>query len=185
MRAIDPEHVRASLQASPPRASPFAVGRPSAVLAALFDQGGEPRVWLVRKSAHLRSHGGQVALPGGKPEGADATLLDTALREAHEEIGLPPRAVEVLGALDPYTTITGYVVTPYVAWVTEGFTPVADEREVARVFHAPLALFATPPAPRPVQLLSFRAPMPSHLVDGETVWGATLAILSQLAEKVG
>ncbi len=155
------------------------------MLAALFERDGEARVWLVRKSEHLRSHGGQVALPGGKPEPADATLLDTALREAHEEIGLAPGGVEPLGALDPYTTITGYLVTPYVAWVAEGFSPVPDPGEVARVFDAPLALFATPPEPRQVKMMSLRAAMPSHVVDGEIVWGATLAILSQLAKKIG
>lgn len=176
---------RERLAAAPAKTSPFALGRPSAVLAALFEQDGEARVWLVRKSEHLRSHGGQVALPGGKPDPSDATLLDTALREAHEEIGLGPAEVDVLGALDPYSTITGYLVTPYVAWVPGGFRPVADASEVARVFHAPLALFASPPQPRQVKVMSVRASMPSHLVDGEIVWGATLAILTQLAKKVG
>lgn len=154
------------------------------MLAALFDHAGETRVWLLRKSEHLRSHGGQVALPGGKPDPADATLLDTALREANEEIGLPPASVDVLGALDPLSTITGYLVTPYVAWIPSTFEPRAGEGEVARVFHAPLALFSSAPEPREVKVMSFRKAMPSHLVDGEIVWGATLAILAQLAKKV-
>lgn len=177
--------IRERLAATPPRTSPFSLGRPSAVLAALFEHDGETRVWLLRKSDHLRSHGGQVALPGGKPDATDATLLDTALREAHEEIGLPPVAVDVLGALDPYSTITGFLVTPYVAWVAAPFEPEPDHGEVARVFHAPLSLFLSAPQPREVKVMSFRRAMPSHLVDGEIVWGATLAILAQLAKKVG
>lgn len=155
------------------------------MLAALFDRDGETRVWLLRKSEHLRSHGGQVALPGGKPDPSDATLVDTALREAHEEIGLRPTDVDLLGALDPLSTITGYLVTPYVAWVPSDFSPRADESEVARVFHAPLGLFSSAPTPHEVSVMSFRKAMPSHIVDGEIVWGATLAILGQLAKKVG
>lgn len=156
----------------------------SAVLAALFDRDGEPHVWVLRKAAHLRRHAGQIALPGGKHEPGDATLVDTALREAHEEIGLPPSLVETVGSLEAFSTRTGFVVTPVVGVLMGPFEPVADPAEVARVFSAPLRLFASPGVPRVIEALPTFGPLPTYEIDGEIVWGATGYILRTLARAL-
>lgn len=155
---------------------------PAAVLAPLFlDEVGELQVWVLRKSASLRKHAHQIALPGGKHEPDDQDMLDTALREAHEEIGLPRGNIELVGALPRYLTWTNYAVTPYVGLLREPFDPVADPVEVARVFTLPLRPFAEEPTLRPVPYLTHRGEVPSYVLDGELIWGATAAILRELA----
>jgi 8-oxo-dGTP pyrophosphatase MutT (NUDIX family) len=112
--------------------------RPAAVLVAFQEAARGPELLLTKRSSRLRHHPGQIAFPGGKPEECDADLTATALREAHEEIALPPGLVEILGTLDTHETITGFTVTPVLARVTAPFTPRAEAGEVAEVFTVPL-----------------------------------------------
>lgn len=164
------------------RALPLAGETAASVLIALFvDPSGELRVWLLRKIETLRRHGGQVALPGGKRDPGDATPLETALREAEEEIGLLRSASCLIGDFDDYVTSTGYVVWPHVVFVDPGFTPVADPNEVARVFSAELACFLEAPSLQRVPLFGADRDVPGYRIDGETVWGATSAILQDVA----
>jgi len=87
----------------------------AAVLIPLFERRGELHVVYIRRSDHVASHRGQVAFPGGRVDPVDATLLDAALREAHEEVGIPPSIVQVIGALPTMqTTTSGIVVAPFV-----------------------------------------------------------------------
>lgn len=95
-------------------------------------------VLLTQRTAHLPSHAGQIAFPGGKIEPDDAGALGAALREAHEEIGLDPVFVDPLGYVEPYETGTGFLVTPVVAAVRTGFTLMPDPREVDAIFEVPL-----------------------------------------------
>lgn len=99
---------------------------------------------LTLRSAHLSTHSGQIALPGGRTDDSDRDAVHTALREAQEEIGLPPDHVEVLGTLPIYVTGTAYIVTPVVALVRPGFKVVPNPREVADVFEVPLAYLMNP-----------------------------------------
>ncbi len=99
---------------------------------------------LTLRSAHLTTHSGQIALPGGRTDDTDRDATHTALREAQEEIGLPHDHVEVLGTLPIYVTGTAYIVTPVVALVRPGFEVVANPREVADVFEVPLAYLMNP-----------------------------------------
>jgi len=136
-----------------------------------------PELWLVRRAEGMRIHGGQVALPGGQRDPGDCDGLATALREAHEEIGLAPNDVEVLGALDDCVTITGFAVTPYVGWIERPFEPAPLATEVARVFAAPLSAFEQPPKAMTVVWGSSKRIVLSYETTGEIVWGATATIL--------
>jgi 8-oxo-dGTP pyrophosphatase MutT (NUDIX family) len=155
---------------------------PAAVLVALFQgDANDVRVWLLRRPEALRTHAGQVALPGGKKDATDATIVDTALREAEEEIGLPRASVRVLGLGDEHVTVTRFSVTPVVAWITERFEPKPNPTEVSRVFSAPFGTFRDRGLVRAIPLESVRRLVRSHEVDGEIVWGATAAILGSIA----
>jgi len=154
------------------RVSPLGLGKASAVLVPLFEREGEAHTWLVRRAQGLRDHSGQVAFPGGKRDAGDDSLLTTALREAEEEIALARGEVDVLGALDDYFTITGYAITPYVAWTRVDVPLAPNAAEVTRVFAAPLRAFLEEPEG------SF--PRVGWRIDGEFVWGATAAIAKDL-----
>jgi 8-oxo-dGTP pyrophosphatase MutT (NUDIX family) len=112
--------------------------RLASVLIGVVDREPGATVILTLRSAHLPTHAAQVAFPGGRAEPGDATVVDTALRETHEEIGLAPGLVTPLGLLEGYRTGTGYRIVPVLSLVSQHFTPEPDEREVADVFEVPL-----------------------------------------------
>ena len=99
---------------------------------------------LTERATHLSTHSGQVAFPGGRTDESDVDATDTALREAHEEIGLPRDHVEVLGTLPIYVTGTAYIITPVIALVKPGFVLHPNPAEVADVFEVPLAYLMNP-----------------------------------------
>lgn len=99
---------------------------------------------LTQRTTNLSTHSGQIAFPGGRTDETDVDAVDTALREAHEEIGLPRDHVEVLGTLPTYVTGTAYIITPVIALVTPGFMLVPNPGEVADVFEVPLAYLMNP-----------------------------------------
>lgn len=121
--------------------------RAAAVLVALrLDP--EPRALLVLRASHLADHGGEVGFPGGKPDPGDADLTATALRELEEEVGVPPAAVTVLGALSPMPVITGrFVIHPFVGTLAEGSAPHVASPEIERVIELPLLPLITGAAP--------------------------------------
>ena len=160
----------------------------ASVLVPLVDR-GELMVLLTQRTAHLYDHPGQISFPGGRAEAADRDAVDTALREAQEEIGLAPDFVHVLGALPLYTTGTGFIVTPVIALVDPGFTVVADSFEVAEVFEVPLRFLMTPGNHRWHEVdwagarreyLSMPWPHPSAEREPYFIWGATAAMLRNL-----
>jgi 8-oxo-dGTP pyrophosphatase MutT (NUDIX family) len=161
--------------------SPQETGAPAAVLVPLVLAEHGPLLWLVRRSSNLRHHPGQIALPGGKHDPADAGPHETALREAHEEIHLPPAQVQVLGQLPPRLTSSRFLVVPVVGLVPAWFTPVPQPGEVDRVFLAPLRDFEGPGELHVPPSMPERGPVPSYFTQGEVVWGATAAILATLA----
>ncbi|MDT8999045.1 CoA pyrophosphatase [Paucibacter sp. APW11] len=116
----------------------------AAVLLPLVEREDGLQVLLTQRTAHLRDHAGQISFPGGRSEPEDGTAVETALREAEEEIGLPRSHVEVLGQLPIYTTVTAFRVTPVVALVRPGFALRLDEFEVADAFEVPLQFLMTP-----------------------------------------
>ena len=161
----------------------------SAVLVGLVMR-DYPTVLLTRRAMHLSDHPGQISFPGGRVEPTDPDAVATALREAHEEIGLPPEQVRRLGCLPQYTTGTGFAITPVVGLVDPGFMACADAAEVAEVFEVPLAFLMTPAHHRrhEVEALGRRRVFwsmhwPHESADqaeGYFIWGATAAMLRNL-----
>ncbi len=127
-----------------PPGSTTPAATPAAVLVALVQRPGGLQVLLTQRTAHLRDHAGQISFPGGRAEPEDASLAATALREAHEEVGLLPHSVEIIGQLPAYTTVTRYVVTPVVALVQPQAALALDPFEVAEAFEVPLAFLMNP-----------------------------------------
>jgi 8-oxo-dGTP pyrophosphatase MutT (NUDIX family) len=156
----------------------------SAVLAPLYDADEGPSVVLTRRAAHLRSHHGEVAFPGGRAEPHDDDLAVTALREAHEETGLAPESVEIVGRLDGLETFSsGSEIHVYVG-VLPGYPDlVPEEGEVAAILHVPLAELVADGVYREERwTFGDRVDRPMHFFElvGDTVWGATARMLRQL-----
>lgn len=157
--------------------------RQAAVLVALEPARG---VWLTRRTNDLPTHAGQVAFPGGKIEAFDVSPEAAALREAFEEVGLPPGDVEILGRMDDYITGTGFHITPVVGLVPSGVVLVPSAAEVAAVFYMPFEILLDPAAPRR-RKATFRGetrefwiwPRAEHFI-----WGATAEILVWLARRL-
>jgi 8-oxo-dGTP pyrophosphatase MutT (NUDIX family) len=155
---------------------------PASVLIAIVAR-DEPMVLLTQRTAHLSSHSGQIAFPGGKQDPTDPDLTRTALREAHEEIGLDASYVQVLGALPIYRTGSQFVVTPVVALLRDGFGLARNAFEVDDIFEVPLAYLMNPANHRHhvVDMHGVRREwlsMPYQ--EGETerfIWGATAGML--------
>lgn len=155
---------------------------PAAVLVPVMAE-EVPTIRLTRRSPALRHHPGQIAFPGGRIDAGDADPVAAALREAQEEIGLPPEEATILGTLPPHRTVTGYHVTPVLALVAP-FTPAPQVAEVAEVFDVPLAFLADPANYR-VEGRRWRGRRRHYYVvpwGPYYIWGATARMLRQLAE---
>lgn len=159
--------------------------KPASVLLGLVMR-AQPSVLLTVRTAQLSSHSGQVALPGGRQDTQDADEIATALREAHEEVGLHPDCVSVLGCLPVYVTGTGYRVTPVVALLNPAMQLTANPQEVADLFEVPLAHLMDPANHRrhAVQWRGVTREWFSMPYDTEhrqrLIWGATAGILRHL-----
>jgi len=158
----------------------------AAVLLPITERDGGPHILFTKKSAAVPHHKGQFSFPGGVVEERDASRVETALREAWEEIRLPATAVEVLGLLDDTETrATPFIITPVVGVVTERVDFVPDGREIERVLEVPLATLADPAI---FHSETWMRDGERHVVHfyqvspGDVVWGATARILKQLLE---
>jgi 8-oxo-dGTP pyrophosphatase MutT (NUDIX family) len=118
--------------------------KPAAVLVPLIEREEGFTILLTERAADLRAHAGQISFPGGRIDSEDASPEDAALREAHEEIGMPRENAELLGRLDTYEVRTGFAVTPIVGLVDPAFEIVFEPGEVADVFEVPLAFILDP-----------------------------------------
>lgn len=143
-------------------------------------------VLLTLRTSHLSSHAGQISFPGGKVDAADANARATALREAEEELGLPAQAVDVLGQLPDYTTVTSFVVTPVVALIAPNVRLQPNPQEVAEVFEVPLTYLTNPAHHRLHQWEHeegrsewFSMPYQDGPVE-RFIWGATAGMLRNL-----
>jgi 8-oxo-dGTP pyrophosphatase MutT (NUDIX family) len=158
--------------------------RPAAVLVPLIDRAEGMTVLLTRRTAHLSAHAGQIAFPGGRIETGDRDACATALREAEEEIGLPPDHVTLIGRLDTYVTGTGFEITPVVGVVRVPFPLTIDPFEVAEAFEVPLDFVLDRANHRRTErVFEHRVRVFFVLQFGDrNIWGATAGMLVNLAE---
>lgn len=161
--------------------------RPAAVLAALGSGlDGTPHFVFTTRAATLVRHAGQIAFPGGRVDADDPSHASAALREAHEEIGLTPGAVAVLGRSDAYATVTGFAISPFVGVITAPFAANPAPAEVADVFTAPAEAMLDP-ARFCVETRHYRGVDRSYFTisaGARTVWGATAGVLKALSDRL-
>lgn len=161
--------------------------RPAAVLIPVWLRPEGAGLILTKRSSHLKHHPGQIAFPGGKVDATDAGPEAAALRETHEEIGLPPERVEILGTLPIHETVTGFAMTPFVGLIRGPFTPVPEAGEVEEVFTVPLS-HALSPARFAIERRRWMGVWRRYYAvpyGPYYIWGATARILRGLADRVG
>lgn len=159
---------------------------PASVLVPIVLHDAEPSVLFTRRTAHLKSHSGQISFPGGRAEPQDPGPEHTALRETHEEIGLLAECIELLGRLGDYHTRTGYRITPVVGLVMPPLDLSPDRNEVEEVFEVPLA-FLLDPGNHQRHSREFQGEM-RHFFAIEWrhyyIWGATAGMLVNLQRQL-
>ena len=177
------EGLRAALAGRTRREAPSGSYVPSAVLILLYPSGGDHKVLLHRRSQRVVHHKGDIAFPGGVQEDGES-LLETALRETHEEVGVDPADVEVLGRLDDTPTSANYLITPYVGTIPSPYEFRPNSEEVDALLEAPVSGLLEPSNRREDARLVDgelkRIPCFAH--DGHLVVGATAMILADLVE---
>jgi 8-oxo-dGTP pyrophosphatase MutT (NUDIX family) len=158
----------------------------SAVLVPLFaDAAGEVHAVFTERRHDLRRHAGEISFPGGRRDPGEE-LVDTALREAHEEIGLPPEAVVIAGALAPVGTfVTNYAIYPFVGVIEPGLEWVLGEREVAQVLELPLQALRHGAGERRLVRRGMAIRTDAYEVGSHLIWGATARILADLLKRLG
>lgn len=193
VRQVDLDYLRSVLPQQPVRldsvdeegVEPHALIAASVLFPIVLREEGAT-VLLTQRTDHLRDHAGQISFPGGRVEESDLSPEHTALREAEEEIGLAPRHAEIIGFLPEYRTVTGYRITPVVAFLTPPFDLRPDPSEVAEVFEVPLCFLMDPANherhSRVYQGRTrhfFAMPYGRHFI-----WGATAGIIVMLARAL-
>ena len=148
----------------------------------LEDNARQLNIVFTKRAEHLTHHGGQVSFPGGKAEPFDADLINTALREAQEEIGLNIENIDIIGQLHPYQTISGYLVTPVIAFITAKQNYLKDPNEVAEIFQVPLAHFLDTDNHHAINIFQKSSEHQVHFMPYQeyNIWGATAAMLKDL-----
>jgi 8-oxo-dGTP pyrophosphatase MutT (NUDIX family) len=157
---------------------------PAAVLIAITDR-PDPGVILTVRREHLRTHAGQIAFPGGRIDPGEEST-QAALREAHEELGLPPTSVEIAGIMEPYRTVTGYVVCPVIGAVPPDLALEPHEHEVADWFEAPLT-FLLDPRNQHLRSALFQGHERHYyeiVWNERRIWGATAAMIVNLSRRL-
>jgi 8-oxo-dGTP pyrophosphatase MutT (NUDIX family) len=155
---------------------------PSAVLIPLVERDGHVYVLLTKRSAYLRHHPSQISFPGGKSERHDDNLQATALRETCEELGIVAKKIQVFGQLPSHHTVTGFHVTPFIAFVDNDYQAKINHGEVAQLFELPLreVLINSSHFDLKITRDSRQHQVYFKPTQGWPIWGITAAILEQL-----
>ncbi len=155
------------------------------VLVAVTDDPYSPEVVLTRRARRLSSHAGEVAFPGGKRDPEDADLLATALRESHEEIGLPPSSVRVIGSLGQVVSKNGFLVTPYLGVISAEIELVPSRDELESLFKVPLRFLLDRQQLQLERLCleGHMVQMPRYDYQGYVIWGLTAYVLVELLNE--
>lgn len=159
----------------------------AAVLILVINQANGPTVLFTQRTAHLTDHGGQISFPGGRVEAEDLDPLHTALREAEEETGIDATRIEIIGTIPPYTTGTGYLITPVVGWIEPPVTYRPDPTEVDECFEVPFE-FLVDLNNHHLETAMYKGRMRSYyaLPYGQRyIWGATAGMLVTLTRVLG
>jgi 8-oxo-dGTP pyrophosphatase MutT (NUDIX family) len=159
---------------------------PSAVLIPIVERESGLTVLLTERAANLTHHPGQISFPGGRMEAGDRDLVDTALRETREEVGIQPGQVGIAGFLSTLPTVTGYAVTPVVGLVHPGIELVLDEREVASAFEVPLnfLLDSNNQEHSSREYRGINIPVVAYQFASRRIWGATAAMIIGLQKHL-
>ena len=158
----------------------------AAVLVALYLEAGRLHAVFTKRREDLRRHAGEISFPGGRYDETDSDLQATALREAEEEIGLPPDSVALLGALQPTPTIaTGYAIYPFVGLIDAGRVWTLSAREVAEVLEFPLSDLLAGYGRRRLIRRGIPIRTDTYVVGESLIWGATARILADLFDRIG
>ena len=176
--------IRRALSLSPKKTLSDSSLTPAGVMLLLYPRSGEYHLLLNKRSEHVEDHKGEISFPGGRMDDGDGSLLETALRETHEEMGVLPAEVDVLGELDEVATISRYRVSPFVGAIPESYGFRPNEMEVAAVIEAPLRELARSDAARDEVRMVRGAPVhhASYVFRGHVIWGATGRILQRFLE---
>lgn len=177
------DRIRRAVQAYAAQPIPLDGRRDSAVMLLLHEVDGVEHVLLQVRTATVVHHRGEISFPGGRRDHSDVSLLHTALRETHEEVGVPPHAVEVFGALDDTDTrVSNYRIRPFVGAVPVGFDAfVRAEREVSDLLYVPLPHLLDPANQvwKAVEQDGAVATTPAYQFGEHVIWGATARVLGQ------
>lgn len=167
-----------------PGMRPPSVLKPAAVLVPIVEHRDGMTILLTQRTEHLNDHAGQISFPGGRVEASDPDVEFAALREAEEEVGLPPDRVDIVGRLDIYVTRTGYEVTPVVGFVQPSFPVKPDPFEVADVFEVPLSFVVDPENHEKGHRMHKGVQRQFYVLPYEDrfIWGATAGMLVNLSE---
>ena len=154
---------------------------PAGVMLLIYPAGGELRVLLNKRTESVEDHKGEIAFPGGRRDEADRTLLDTALRETYEEMGVRPQDVDVLGELDDVPTNTSYLINAYVGTIPPFYPFRPSEREVAEVLEIPIGELRDRSNLRDeVRIVDGGVVSRlSYAYNGHLIYGATARVLAQ------
>ena len=160
--------------------------RPAGVLIPVIERSAGLAVLLTQRSAELKHHAGQISFPGGRMETHDRDVVQTALRETHEEVGIPPELIAVVGYLPPMPTVTGYAITSVVGMVTQDIPLQIDPTEVEYAFEVPLAFLLDRRNELALEreYQGRRIPTVEFHYEGERIWGATAHILVELRKRL-
>jgi len=178
----------AMLEMAPARdvlARPPADARMGAVLALLYEKDGETHILFAKRPMTMRNHPGQIAFPGGRQDEGE-TMAETALRETEEEVGIPPRLIEILDTLHPtYIPPSNFFVQPYVGWHEGEPELTAAPDEVEQILQIPLRRFTEPMCKREISVgKNGRFVVPAFCIDQHEIWGATAVILNELVARL-